>query len=164
MLELDQVHPPLMPRNAPDRFPQPMPTPTVPHRQYGVLVVDDEETVCGVLRIGLENHGFAVHVAASGPEALKKYAQHSTAIHVALLDIHMHGMDGPQTLAALHDLNPDLRGCFMSGRTESYTREQLRGMGASGFFRKPFRMAAVAQALWELAASPAEPCQQTALA
>jgi CheY-like chemotaxis protein len=45
------------------------------------------------------------------------YRQKAEAIDLVLLDVKMPGMTGPQTLAALRQLNPDVRCCFTTGFT-----------------------------------------------
>jgi CheY-like chemotaxis protein len=120
-------------------------------RTYGVLVVDDEGGLRGVLDVGMRQEGFAVWLAANGREALDLYRRHRETIDVVLLDVLMPGLDGPQTLAALQALNPQIRSCFMSGDLGSYTEERLRGLGAAAILQKPFRLAEVAQVLRQLA-------------
>jgi CheY-like chemotaxis protein len=120
-------------------------------RAYGILVVDDEACVRGVLDLGLRHHGFAVWLAADGREALDLYRRHRAAIDVVLLDVRLPGPDGPQTLAALRELDPRVRCCFMSGDLGSYTEEDLRERGAAGVLPKPFRLDGVARVLRELA-------------
>ena len=122
-------------------------------RRYGVLVVDDEGCVRSLLSLWLRSHGFAVWLAASGQEALDLYRQHRDAIHVVLLDVRMPGMDGPQTLAALRKLNPQVRSCFMSGCLGQYTEEGLRKLEAAAILHKPFHPAEAAQVLWQLAST-----------
>jgi len=129
-------------------------SPAAPHaapRTYGVLVVDDEGGLRGVLDVGMRQEGFAVWLAANGREALDLYRRHRETIDVVLLDVLMPGLDGPQTLAALQALNPQIRSCFMSGDLGSYTEERLRGLGAAAILQKPFRLAEVAQVLRQLA-------------
>jgi len=130
--------------NTPDTF-------LVNQRTYGVLVVDDEEVLRGLLSIVLRQHGFAVWVAADGDEALELYWQHRESIHVVLLDVRMPERDGPQTLSALREVHPRIRCCFMSGDLGGYTEEALLGMGAATVFRKPFHLAEVARVLLVLA-------------
>ena len=120
---------------------------------YGILVVDDEEDLRALLSIGLRQQGFAVWLAADGHEALELYRRHREFIDVALLDVRMPGQDGPQTLAALYKVNPQIRCCFMSGDFGSHTEEKLRSLGAAAVLPKPFRLAEVAHQLWELANS-----------
>jgi len=120
-------------------------------RTYGILVGDDEWAVRGVLGVGLRGKGFNVWLAANGPEALDLYRRHHETIDVVLLDVRMPGRDGAQTLAALQEVNPRVRCCFMSGDLGPYTDRGLRDLGASAVLQKPFRINEVAQMLWELA-------------
>ncbi len=122
-----------------------------PRRQYGILVVDDDAAVRGLLDLALRRQGFAVWLAANGQEALEQYRCHRATIDVALLDVLMPGLDGPQTLAALQALNPQVRCCFMSGDLGLYSEWKLQSMGAAVVFHKPFRLAEIAQALRDLA-------------
>jgi CheY-like chemotaxis protein len=118
---------------------------------YGILVVDDEWTVRAVLSVVLREKGFALWLAADGQEALDLYRRHHKTIGVVLLDVRMPGRDGVQTLAALQEVNPRVRCCFMSGDLGSYTEQELCDLGAAAVLQKPFRVTEVAQMLWELA-------------
>jgi hypothetical protein len=60
------------------------------------LVVDDHEINLRVARAGLEPLGVEVLDASSGQQALDILAQNP--IDIVLLDSHMPGMDGPETL------------------------------------------------------------------
>lgn len=120
-------------------------------RTNGILVVDDEEYLRGMLNAGMRQQGFAVWLAADGHEALALYRQQKKAIDVVLLDVRLPGLDGPQTLAALQQLNPRVRCCFMSGAVGDYTESSLRERGADAVFWKPFCLPEVALMLWELA-------------
>ena len=118
---------------------------------YGILVVDDEWAVRGVLSVVLQGKGFALWLAANGQEALDLYRRHRETIDVVLLDVRMPGQDGPQTLATLQEVNPRVRCCFMSGDLGSYTEGELRDLGAAAVLQKPFRVTEVAHMLWKLA-------------
>jgi len=120
-------------------------------RQHGVLIADDEAEVRDVLHDKLQQEGFSVWLAADGQEALDLYRNHCETIDVVLLDVRMPALDGPQTLAALQEITPQVRCCFMSGYLGSYTEENLRDLGAATVFAKPFRLAEVAHVLGELA-------------
>src|SRR5437016_1778549 len=110
-------------------------------RPYGILVVDDEVCMRGVLTIAMRQQGFVVWLAAACLEALDLYRLHHEAIDVVLMDVRMPGQDGPQTLAALQEVNPQIRCCFMTGDLGNYTEERLRSLGAAAVLRKPFRLA-----------------------
>jgi DNA-binding NarL/FixJ family response regulator len=60
----------------------------------------------------------------------------------------MPGQDGPQTLAALRRVAPDVLTCFMSGDMGGYQPEELRERGARCVFAKPFSLEELAQTLW----------------
>jgi CheY-like chemotaxis protein len=120
-------------------------------RTYGILVADDEWAVRAVLSVVLRARGFALWLASDGHEALDLYRRCHEAIDVVLLDVCMPRRDGPQTLAALREVNPQVRCCFMSGDLGRYTEQGLRDLGAAAVLQKPFRVAEIAQALWELA-------------
>ena len=107
-------------------------------QQLEVLVVDDEEFLREMLRVALRHYGFAVRLASGGSEAIAVYRAHWRTIAVALVDVQMPGMDGPATLAALQQINPLVRCCFMSGSTGRYTTEALLGMGAVHVLDQPF--------------------------
>ena len=93
---------------------------------YGLLVVDDDTLVRGLMTAGMGQHGFAVWVAADGREAVDIYQYHRAEIDVVLLDVCMPGLDGPETLAELRAIDPEVRCCFMSGGLGCYTAEGLR--------------------------------------
>src|SRR5262245_11971981 len=80
----------------------------------GVLVVDDEALIRSMLNTGLAQYGFEVRLAASGREAIEIYSRDFSEIDLVLLDVRMPGLDGPQTLARLEAINPNVRCCFMS--------------------------------------------------
>ena len=116
----------------------------------GVLVVDDEHLVLAMLQLSLERNGFDVWLAGSGREAIHLYQVHRNQIDVVLLDVRMPGLDGPATLDALRDLNPDVQVCFMSGDTGVYEPEALLKRGAAHVIAKPFRLEELAKALLRL--------------
>jgi CheY-like chemotaxis protein len=104
-----------------------------------VLVAEDEPAVLAMLEVALKYHGFAVRRAADGETAVRLYRQHRGTVDVVLLDVQMPGLDGPHTLAALQEVNREVRCVFMSGDTGRYTGEELLALGALGVVRKPFR-------------------------
>ena len=119
----------------------------------GVLVVDDDHFVLRMVQLGLERSGFDAWLAPGGREAIRLYQKHRDSIAVVLLDVRMPGLDGPATLDALRDLNPDVQVCFMSGDTGVYEPEALLKRGAAHVIAKPFRLDDLANALRRLVRS-----------
>jgi CheY-like chemotaxis protein len=118
----------------------------------GILVVDDEMAIRSMLEVALRQQGLAVWSASNGREALDLYQHHLKAVQVILLDVRMPILDGPHTLAALRELNPDIQCCFMSGHSGDYSHESLLQLGAAHVFFKPFKLTEVIHAVEELAA------------
>lgn len=61
--------------------------------KYRILVVDDEEDLCEILKFNLENEGYEIDVAYSGEEALKKELK---LFDLLLCDVMMGQMSGFQ--------------------------------------------------------------------
>ena len=118
-----------------------------PRDKPGVLVVDDENLVRIMLQLGLERSSFEVWLACNGREAIHLYRKHRDRIDVVLLDVRMPGLDGPQTLDVLRELNPKVLACFMTGDTGAYHLEELRQRGAAHVIAKPFRLEQLAAIL-----------------
>jgi CheY-like chemotaxis protein len=98
---------------------------------------------------GLGEEGFAVWLAGDGEEALELYRRHSQEIDLVLLEVRLPGLDGPQTLAALRQLNPGVRCCFLSGPFGDYTDEELLALGAVAVLHKTLHPARAELVLWQ---------------
>lgn len=112
-----------------------------------LLIVDDEPAVRTLLTIGLSREGFDVTAASTGAEAVACFEQATRTIDLVLLDVNMPGLDGPQTMAALREINPNVRCCFMSGYLGRYSPEELSQLGSWRIFPKPFRLKEIADSL-----------------
>jgi CheY-like chemotaxis protein len=117
-----------------------------------VLVVDDDPTISTFLKVVLPPDGFSVLVASSGAEAIEVFRQARKPVAAVLLDVRMPGMDGPQTLAALRRMNPDIRCCFMSGETGEYSSKELCDQAGSSVISKPFQLPELVRVLRGLTA------------
>jgi DNA-binding NtrC family response regulator len=104
----------------------------------GVLVVDDEHLARSMVQLGLERNGFEVCSAPHGREAINLYRAHGEAIDVVLLEVRLPGLDGPQTLDALRELNRELPACFMGGDTGAYAPDKLAKRYDAQVIAKPF--------------------------
>lgn len=126
--------------------------PPSPTREHGILVVDDDRRMRELLNVWLRYQGYGVWVAATGAEAIDLYTHYRDAISVVLMDVNMPILDGPQTLAALREINPQVCCFFMNGKASSYTGAALFDLGVREVVQKPFRLIDIGQRLWKLAA------------
>lgn len=102
-----------------------------------VLVVDDDDDLCGNLWDLLRAHGYRVCLAHDGREAAQKL-RNST--RVVLLDLKLPDRDGTEVYRELRKLNPEARIVVITGhRAESEPAiDLLRADGVDAVCYKPF--------------------------
>lgn len=102
-----------------------------------ILVVDDEETLCEVLRFNLEKEGYAVEVACSAEEALALATERYDLI---LLDIMMGDISGVQMARMLKE-RPDTSGIPIIFCTAKDSEDDMVAgldLGADDYITKPY--------------------------
>jgi CheY-like chemotaxis protein len=102
-----------------------------------VLVVDDEESILAIVRAALENYGYKVLTAASGPEAITRFARNTADIRLVITDLDMPFMDGHDTIATLRKISPGLKFILASG-SENEAKAARHRTQADQFIAKPF--------------------------
>ena len=103
------------------------PLPSLNVRGMRVLVVDDNSSAREILGTMLESMGFAVTMVAGGKAAVAETItayQQDNAYQLILMDWHMPGMDGVQTVQALQN-NPQLDGVPPVIMVTAYGKEEL---------------------------------------
>jgi two-component system cell cycle sensor histidine kinase/response regulator CckA len=112
-----------------------------------VLIADDEPMILQLTSRALRRQGYDVIVAADGPAALRASQERQGPIHLAVLDVMMPGMTGPELFVRLQPVHPETAVLFMSG----YRPEQVAPMVArSHFIAKPFLPRALVQRVNEI--------------
>jgi DNA-binding response OmpR family regulator len=122
----------------------------------GILVIDDEPAILGMLNLALRVAGFSVLLANNGQEALDLYRQRHAEIGALLLDVRMPGWDGPQTLTAIRAVNPAVRFCFMTGYSTDYSEQELLALGSPRVLTKPFNLKELISVLGNLTSGTAD--------
>ena len=115
-----------------------------------VLIADDEETVCTVVKKMLELMGFSVLTVPDGREALKVFREHANEIVCVLLDLTMPHMDGEEAFRVMRRLHPGVTVILCSGYNEHDATQRFAGKGLAGFIQKPYNMAALRKKLMEV--------------
>ena len=117
----------------------------------GLLVVDDERLVLESCVDMLSDLGYQVSSCTNGREAVEHYAANRRKIDLVLTDVVMPELSGPQCLAELRKINPNVRVLVMSGYMDDGRATEMLKNGALGMLQKPFSTqqlsAAVARAL-----------------
>ena len=104
-----------------------------------ILVVDDEQDLCEILKFNLENFGYEVDTAYSAEEAL---TLDIPEYHLLLLDVMMEGMSG-FSLATRLKQNPQTNHIPIIFVTAKDTEKDLLtgfNIGADDYISKPFRI------------------------
>jgi CheY-like chemotaxis protein len=115
-----------------------------------VLVVDDEPDVRLVISRMLQEAGFSVVSASSGGEALRQLTE---GIDVAVVDICLPGLSGPEVARRAWSARPSLAILFVSAFPEpALTEPQAREL-VQHFLVKPFTPDQLVTAVFELLAA-----------
>ena len=102
-----------------------------------ILIVDDEETLCEVLKLNLENEGYDVDIAFSAEEALALDIRQYSLI---LLDIMMGGISGIKMAKMLKaDISTaDIPIIFCTARDTEDDMVMGLNLGADDYIMKPY--------------------------
>jgi two-component system, NtrC family, response regulator len=101
-----------------------------------ILIVDDEKNYLHVLRAILEDEGYEVLTALSGPEALG--IQKTSDLDLILTDMKMPGMDGMEVLENVKASDPDLPVIMMTAYGTVDKAVEAMQKGAYTYILKPF--------------------------
>ena len=103
---------------------------------YRILVVDDEEDLCEILKFNLENEGYFVDTANSAEEALK---MELTQYDLLLLDVMMGEISGFKMANMLKKIKLLLLFPLYSSLTKDTENDTVTGfnLGADDYISKP---------------------------
>ncbi len=104
-----------------------------------VLVVEDDASISSMLRRGLTLEGYAVTVAATGPDALTMSQLQSPDLIV--LDIMLPGIDGVTVCRRLREQGESVPILMLTARDEVDDRVSGLDAGADDYLVKPFAFA-----------------------
>ena len=114
-----------------------------------VLIVDDDDTIRGVVRSVLVADGFEVVEAADGPAALLLLdAINGRGPDMVVLDVMMPGIDGIEVCRQIdHDR---VKVIMLSARDDAETKDAAAAAGANAYLTKPFSAIELLDALEDL--------------
>nr|WP_303119641.1 response regulator transcription factor [uncultured Prevotella sp.] len=102
-----------------------------------ILVVDDEQDLCEILKFNLETEGYQVETANSAEEALEKDI---ASYNLLLLDVMMRGMSGFQLAKQLKnsEVTAHIPIIFLTARDTENDTVTGFNLGADDYISKPF--------------------------
>jgi two-component system copper resistance phosphate regulon response regulator CusR len=104
-----------------------------------LLLVEDDLKTVGILRKGLAEHGYAVDVAATGPDGLA--LAKSAGYDLVVLDVMLPGKDGWTVLRELRAAGVATPVLFLTARDGVPDRVKGLELGADDYLVKPFAFA-----------------------
>ncbi len=102
-----------------------------------ILVVDDEEDLCEILKFNLEAEGYQIETAYSGEEALEKDV---ASFQLILLDVMMGGMSGFAVARKLKEKESTKHIPIIFLTAKGTENDKITGfnLGADDYISKPF--------------------------
>jgi CheY-like chemotaxis protein len=96
-------------------------------KPQSVLVVEDDQAICRMLRRFLRLEGYAVHTAANWEEALVCFKAHAPAL--VLVDYDLPGRNGLELADELKTLKHDTKIMLITGNASPRVQRLARAMG-----------------------------------
>ncbi len=103
-----------------------------------ILVVDDEQVVCDLLREELSERGYLCTTVLSGDDALTKLATED--FNVVLLDIRLPGMSGMEVLREMWLDHGNTATIMITAVNDVTTAVEAMKLGAADYIVKPFNL------------------------
>jgi CheY-like chemotaxis protein len=114
------------------------------HRQpKSILVAEDDRGIRGLLELILRRSDRSIVLARDGAEALWLTGHHD--FDLALVDVHMPGVDGAAFCRAYRERGGDAPVVMLSAATDG--PEAAQACSADGFIAKPFQIATLLEAV-----------------
>ncbi len=106
-----------------------------------ILVMDDEETVCGIIEAALSFLQYRVTCVNDGEEAIKEYlsAMHTRPFDLVVLDLDVPGgMGGKECLERLRAHDPGVKAILSSGYSDHPVMAEFMSHGFVDAIVKPY--------------------------
>ena len=91
---------------------------SVQTKKHRVMIVDDEQDITTIFKIGLEKNEFIVNTFNDPLEALTKFRPRM--YELLILDIRMPGINGFQLYQKIRDLDNKVKVCFLTAFEDSH--------------------------------------------
>lgn len=100
-----------------------------------ILLMDDDENICKVIKLYLEKEGMNVLIAHDGAEGLEKFQKETP--NLVLLDIMMPGMDGIEVIKQIRK-DSQVPVIMLTAKGDTFDKVLALELGADDYIVKPF--------------------------
>jgi DNA-binding NtrC family response regulator len=101
-----------------------------------ILIADDDETLCYLLKEELVNEGYIVDSVYDGKEAIEYFKKNT--YDVLLLDLEMREVHGEKVLNFVKENHPSTQVIVLTAKTDARTAIDCIKQGAYDFITKPY--------------------------
>lgn len=102
---------------------------------YEILVVDDDENICNIIRLYLEKQNYHIKIAHRGDIAIAIFKK--APPHLIILDIMLPGMDGWQVCREVRKVS-NIPIIMLTAKGEIFDKVLGLELGADDYLVKPF--------------------------
>lgn len=103
-----------------------------------VLIVEDEASISGFMRDGLQEEGFVADIAANGREGLELAMSHLDKYDIILLDWMLPGVSGIEICRSIRKEDKDIPIIFLTAKDTLDDTVFGLEAGANDYLKKPF--------------------------
>lgn len=118
-----------------------------------ILLLEDNERLCRVVKSALEKEGYSVDVFMDGEEALEVL---NHGYHCFIFDINVPSMDGISLLEILRLYHKDIPAIIMSSNHELEKIQASYEVGCDDYLKKPFFIYELVQKVKKLCQIPSQ--------
>jgi CheY-like chemotaxis protein len=120
--------------------------PDAPAQPRVVLLADDDDEISRAFTRALELHGYVVHRARAGGEAIAMIGL-MPRLDVAIVDLVLPGSGGLEIARRIRTAHPAARIVAITGLESDSVREAFQSAGADSFLSKPVALPALLAAI-----------------
>jgi DNA-binding NtrC family response regulator len=102
-----------------------------------ILVVDDEPSICELMKAYLEVEGFDVITATNGLDGLTRFKENESNIRMVVTDLDMPAMNGSDMIRQMYRIAPTIKIIVASGQSLLYVMANEPREGTS-CLQKPY--------------------------
>jgi CheY-like chemotaxis protein len=115
-----------------------------------ILLVEDEDSVRGLVRDTLSSKGYQVLEAENGEAGVAAAGRHSGKIDLVITDVVMPGMGGREMVKQLVESRPGTKVLYLSGYTEDAIVSDGSIEKGTAFLQKPFTLQSLSRKVREV--------------
>jgi len=110
-----------------------------------ILVIDDEESIRGLLSTVLKRKGHEVFLADSGQKGINMFER--TRPLITILDLHLLDLNGMEVLSRLRIIDPQACVIILTGYGTEVAKAKALTLGVDAFLQKGFSLFELGEAL-----------------